>query len=58
MRKIRTYTDKLTLQEKEVTETIKKFLAEGNKNRALIHLKKKKFVGKEIEKAQGATLML
>ena len=30
----------------------------GNKNRALVYLKKKKFIAKECEKAQGAQLML
>ena len=43
MRKIKTYTEKLELQEKETTEKIKGLLKEGQRNRALIFLKQKKF---------------
>lgn len=57
-RKIRTYQDKLILQETEVTDKIKEMMRSGQKTRALILLKQKKFVGKEIEKVQGVQMML
>lgn len=43
-RKIRTYQDKLVLQETEVTERIREFMRSGQKQRALVLLKQKKFV--------------
>jgi len=45
-------------QEKEATTKIKTLLKEGQKNRALITLKQKKFLEKELEKAAGAQVML
>ena len=58
IRKVKTYLTKLQKQEDEAVAKCKELVKEGKKDRALIHLKKKKFVGKEIEKAQGAQLML
>ena len=54
IRKIKTYREKLENQEKEAMEKAKDLVKAGEKNRALIHLKKKKFLGKEMEKADGA----
>lgn len=45
-------------QDKDATTKIKELLKEGQKQRAVIHLKQKKFIEKEIEKATGAQLML
>jgi hypothetical protein len=53
-RKIRTYTEKLRVQDEECTARIKTLMGEGQKGRALIVLKQKKFIGKEMEKADGA----
>ena len=58
MTKIKTYVKKLELQEQETTDKIKQLLKEGQKQRACLFLKQKKFQQKEIEKATGATLML
>lgn len=57
-RKIRTYQDKLSLQEKDTIAKIKDLVKAGQKNRAIIILKQKKYLEKEIEKASGAYLML
>ena len=54
MRKVRTYITKLETAEAEAVAKCKEFMTAGNKNRALVYLKKKKFQAKEIEKAQGA----
>lgn len=53
-RKIKTYQTKLTNQEADLTAKIKTLLKEGQKQRALIILKQKKYLSKEIDKAQGA----
>ena len=58
MRKIKTYVEKLENQEKETVEKIKELLKNGQKQRACLFLKQKKFQEKEIEKASAATLML
>lgn len=57
-RKIRTYQDKLKIQDQELTNKIKEQLKAGQKQRAVIILKQKKYVEKEVEKADGAYLML
>ena len=53
-RKIKTYMKKMETQEQQATEKIKELLKAGQKQRAMIHLKQKKFIAKEVEKAQGA----
>ena len=58
MTKIKTYVKKLELQEQETTDKIKQLIKDGQKQRAMIYLKQKKFQQKEIEKASGATMML
>ena len=58
MRKVRTYITKLEKQEEEAIAKCKELMKAGNKNRALVYLKKKKFTAKEVEKAQGAQIML
>ena len=57
-RKIKTYTKQLELREKETTEKVKDLLKKGERQRAMIYLKQVKFHKKEIEKAQGAQMML
>ena len=54
MRKIRTYTEKLEQQDRDAMAKIKELLKNGEKKRAIIHLKQKKFIEKEVEKASGA----
>ena len=55
---MKTYIAKLEAQEKECVDQAKEYMKSGNKERALIHMKKKKFIGKELEKAIGADGML
>ena len=50
-RKIRTYTEKLEQQDRDALVKIKELLKSGQKKRAIIHLKQKKFIEKEVEKA-------
>ena len=57
-RKLRDYEKKLEQQDKEATDKIKELIKEGQKNRAIIHLKKKKFTEAEVAKVQGAQLKL
>ena len=57
-RKIKTYMEKLENQDKMALEKIKELMKNGQKPRALIYLKQKKFTEKEIEKVNGAMLML
>ena len=57
-RKIKTYMKKMETQEQQATDKIKELLKAGQKQRAMIHLKQKKFITKEVEKAQGAMMML
>ena len=52
-RKLRDYEKKLEQQDKEATDKIKELIKEGQKNRAIIHLKKKKFVEAEVTKCSG-----
>ena len=53
-RKIRTYREGLVLKETETTEKIKELLKSGQKQRAILILKQKKYIEKEITKADGA----
>ena len=57
-RMIRTYQEKMTNQEKDIVSKIKDLLKDGQKQRALIQLKQKKFMEKEIQKAEGAQAKL
>ena len=43
--------EKMEQQDKDATTKIKELLKGGEKQRAMIHLKQKKFIEKEIEKA-------
>ncbi|CDW81348.1 charged multivesicular body protein 6 [Stylonychia lemnae] len=58
MKKLKTYTDKLELQVGQQKEKIQEFLKEKNKQRALIALKHKKFLDKQVEKSLGAQTLL
>lgn len=58
MRQMRTYQDKLQIQEKEVLGKIKDLMNNGEKSRALIQLKRKKYIGKELDKIDGAYAMM
>ena len=58
MRKLRTYEEKLAQQDKEAMDKIKELIKAGQKERALIHLKKKKFVEAETAKLGGALFKL
>ena len=51
MRKVRTHIDKMETQESEAVAKCKELMAAGNKQRAIIFLKKKKLCAKEVEKA-------
>ena len=57
-RKLRDYEKKLAQQDKEATDKIKELLKDGQKQRAIIHLKKKKFTEAEVAKVQGAQIKL
>ena len=52
------YYKKIENQGKEQEAKCKKLLKEGNKNRALIALKHKKFMEKELDKVNGAEMLL
>lgn len=54
MRKLKTYIDKLNIDTEKQDAKIKEQLAQKNKQRALIALKHKKFLEKEVDKALGA----
>ena len=54
IRKVNTYITKLETQEKECIEVAKELMRNGNKERALIQMKKKKFIQKEVTKTTGA----
>ena len=58
LRKLKTYTDKLQLDIDKQKTRIQEFLKEKNKQRALIALKHRKFIEKELDKAFGAQSML
>ena len=57
-RKLKSYEKKLEQQEKEALDKIKELLKEGKKERAIIHLKKKKFAEAEMAKSNGAQIKL
>ena len=54
MKKIKVYIDKLNLQVKEQDKKVKDLIKAKSKDRALIALKHKKFLEKELDKADGA----
>ena len=54
MRKLKTYEKKLEEQDKTATEKIKELIKAGQKQRAIIHLKSKKFIEAEVTKCNGA----
>ena len=58
MRKLKTYEKKLAQQDQEATDKIKELLKAGQKERALVHLRKKKFIEAEVNKMNGATIQL
>ena len=58
MRKLKNYEEKLAGQEKEALDKIKELCKAGQKERAIIHLKKKKFVEAEVTKCNGAQIKL
>ena len=58
MRKLRTYEEKLAEQDKAATAKIKELIKAGQKERAIIHLKQKKFVEAEVNKCNGAQIKL
>ena len=54
LRKLKTYTDKLNIDIEKQKEKISGYLREKNKQRALIALKHRKFMEKELDKVYGA----
>ena len=58
MRKIKVYVDKINIQIEQQAEKIKDLIKNKSKERALIALKHKKFLEKELDKASGAQQML
>ena len=58
MRKLRTYEQKLAEQEKQALAKIKELIQAGQKERAIIHLKSKKFIEAEKAKCDGAQIKL
>ena len=54
LKKLKTYVDKLNLDINKQQEKIQQYLKDKNKQRALIALKHKKFIEKELDKAMGA----
>ena len=58
MRKLRTYEQKLGEQARVATEKIKELIRAGQKERAIIHLKSKKFIDAEVTKCNGAQIKL
>lgn len=58
MRKLRTYDGKLEQQKQDALTKIKELLKCGQKDRAVLHLKKKKFVEAELLKCSGAQIRL
>lgn len=56
--KLRQYQKQLELVQSRETELAKQFLAKGDKNRALLALKKKKYQDSLLEKTDGQMLML
>ena len=58
LKKLKVYVDKLNLDVIKQQEKISQYLKEKNKQRALIALKHKKFIEKELDKAMGAQVLL
>ena len=58
MNKIRDYRRKIQRQSKDQEQKAKDFYRNGDKSRAVIALKHKKFMEKELDKIDGAELML
>ena len=58
MRKVKTYIDKLNIQLDQQDVKIKDLIKSKSKERALVALKHKKFIDKELDKATGAQAML
>ena len=58
MRAIKTYIEKINVQIEQQNAKIKDYLRDNAKQRALIALKHKKFLEKEMDKASGAQSML
>ena len=58
MRKLKEYEKKLAEQDRVATEKIKELIKAGQKERAIIHLKKKKFVEAEVTKCNGQTIKM
>ena len=54
LKKLKVYVDKLNLDVQKQQEKIQQHLKDKNKQRALIALKHKKFIEKELDKAHGA----
>ena len=54
LRKLKTYIDKLQLDTEKQQTKIQEHLKEKNKQRALLALKQRKFIEKELDKAMGA----
>ena len=58
LRKLKTYSDKLKIDVDKQNAKIQEHLREKNKQRALIALKHRKFMEKELDKAYGAQSLL
>ena len=58
MNKLKDYNKKIETQLKECEQKAREFAKEGQKQRALNQLKKKKFFNKELDKIAGAEMML
>ena len=58
MRKLRTYEQKLNQQDADATAKCKELLKAGQRDRAMLALKKKKFVEAEVTKCAGAQIKL
>ena len=58
LKKLKVYVDKLNLDVNKQQEKISQYLKDKNKQRALIALKHKKFIEKELDKAMGAQVLL
>ena len=58
LRKLKDYIKKLEVQEEQLNAKIKELIKEGKKERAIYPLKHKKLVQQNIQKAEGAKVML
>lgn len=54
LKKLKTYTEKITIDVQNQVKKIQDHLKDKNKNRALMALKHKKFMEKELDKAYAA----